>query len=175
MTSPSPQSPPAGPQVTVRSAGVPAVPGVLVADDVVFVPHPPRGLVSAELLTAEIAPGTDGGAAAESLDVGGVRLLCLDDGRIRAVLAVLTLTKPSTLRRKVPQYTAARLEAAVAEHGGDLWAALGSLGYGVPAGARRDSDAESGPDLRAFTGLSGTPVEMYDSVGTFAESGCVWR
>ncbi|MEV0643091.1 hypothetical protein AB0I77_50990 [Streptomyces sp. NPDC050619] len=162
-----------GPLVTIQSADASAAHGVLVADDIVFVPQPPARLLTAPKLNAVIRPGSAGSAPGESIAVTDVRLLGLDDGKIRASVAVITLAEPSTLRRKVPQYSAARLGEAITAHGGDLWAALGSLGYGVPVDAGREGAPESWPDFRAFAGPGETAVEMHDSIAAFANSGCL--
>lgn len=160
------------PLVTVRSDDASTASGVLVADDVVFVPHPPAHLLTASKLNVVITSGSADGPRNESTGVTDVRLLGLDDGKVRACLAVLTLAEPSALRRKVPQYSAAKLGEAITDHEGDLWAALSSLGYGVPAVASRDGVPESVPALRSFAGQEGKAAEMHDSIATFADSGC---
>ncbi|MCD7443068.1 hypothetical protein [Streptomyces lincolnensis] len=170
----TPQSSVDGPLVTIQTADIPAVHGVLVADETVFVPHPPPALVTASKLNALIKPGTDDGTRAESIDVTDVRVMGLDDGETRASLAVLTLAEPSALRRKVPQYSAAQLGDAIANHAGDLWAALASLGYEVPTGASRDSAPESSADLRTFAGPGASAVETHDSIEAFADRGCLY-
>ncbi|MFD0319269.1 hypothetical protein [Streptomyces flavalbus] len=170
---PSSQSSTGWPLVTVQSEDALATAaGVLVADDVVFVPHPPARLLTSPKFNVVITSGSTDGKPQEFLGVTDVRLLGLDDGEVQAVLAAFTLAAPSALRRKVPRYSAAELGEAVTRHGGDLWAALASLGYQVPVDADRQATPDAWPTFRALADEGARAVDLHDSVASFASSGC---
>lgn len=176
------QSTSVGPYVTVHAPEAPNAPtahGILVADDTVLAPYPPRELMAAGTrLTAVIAPADGDHGEAESIEITQARLVCLADGKASAATAALTLAAPSALRRKVPLYSRAQLGDVLSRADGDLWAAFALLGYRVPDGdVRGPRDHEpwwaDGDHVPAgLAGLAGIGALVSATLDEFAANTC---